>query len=57
MLLIVMLLDEREIKTLLEFKKNFQERVSELILITKNVEKTEDGITYVPVWKWLLQSR
>ncbi|MGP8323274.1 MAG: hypothetical protein ACT6FG_04715 [Methanosarcinaceae archaeon] len=42
---------------MLEFKKNFQERVSELILITKNVEKTEDGITYVPVWKWLLQSR
>ncbi|HJH32617.1 MAG TPA: ATP-binding protein [Methanosarcinaceae archaeon] len=47
---------EREIKALLEFKENFQERVSELILITRNVEKTENGITYVPVWKWLLES-
>ncbi len=49
-------IDEREIKALLEFKENFQERVSELILLTRNVERSEDGITYIPIWKWLLGS-
>jgi predicted AAA+ superfamily ATPase len=47
-------IDEREIKALLEFKENFGERVSELILLTRNVERSEDGITYIPIWKWLL---
>ncbi|MCG7849129.1 MAG: ATP-binding protein [ANME-2 cluster archaeon] len=47
-------IDEREIKALLEFKENFQGRVSELILLTRNVDKSEDGIMYVPIWKWLL---
>jgi len=49
-------IDEREIKSLLEFKEYFQERVSGLILLTRNVERSEDGITYVPIWKWLLGS-
>ena len=49
-------IDEREIKALLEFQENFKGRVSELILLTKNVERSEDGITYVPIWKWLLGS-
>ena len=49
-------IDEREIKALLEFKENFGERVSELILLTRNVERSEDGITYLPTWKWLLGS-
>jgi len=49
-------IDKREIKALLEFKENFQGRISELILLTRNVEKFEDGITYVPIWKWLLVS-
>ncbi|MCD4846099.1 MAG: DUF4143 domain-containing protein [Methanosarcinales archaeon] len=49
-------IDEREIKALLEFKENFQGRISELVLLTRNVEKSEDGITYVPIWKWLLGS-
>jgi hypothetical protein len=40
----------------LEFKENFQGRVSELILLTRNVDKSEDGITYIPIWKWLLGS-
>ena len=49
-------IDEREIKALLEFKEYFREIVSELILLTRNVERSEDGITYVPIWKWLLGS-
>ena len=49
-------IDEREIKALLELKENFQGRVSELILLTRNVDKSEDGITYIPIWKWLLGS-
>jgi predicted AAA+ superfamily ATPase len=49
-------IDEREIKALLEFKENFGKRVSELILLTRNVERSEDGITYIPIWKWLLGS-
>ena len=49
-------IEERETKALLEFKEQFEERVSELILITRNVSKSEDGITYVPVWKWVLGS-
>ncbi|TFG42996.1 MAG: ATP-binding protein [Bacteroidia bacterium] len=49
-------IDEREIKALLEFKENFEGRVSELILLTRNVDKSEAGITYVPIWKWLLAS-
>ena len=49
-------IDEREAKALLEFKENFKERVSELIMLTRNVEKSEDGITYTPIWKWLLES-
>ena len=47
-------IDEREIKALLEFKENFGEKVSELILLTRNVERLEEGITYIPIWKWLL---
>jgi predicted AAA+ superfamily ATPase len=49
-------IDEREIKALLEFKENFGERVLELILLTRNVERSEDGITYIPIRKWLLGS-
>jgi len=49
-------IDEREIKALLEFKENFGKRVSELILLTRNVDKSDGGITYVPIRKWLLGS-
>ena len=49
-------IDERDIKALLEFKENFREKVSELILLTRNVERSEGGITYIPIWKWLLGS-
>ncbi len=43
-----------ETGALLEFKEKFGEKVSELILLTKNLEKEEGGIRYVPVWKMVL---
>ncbi|VVB81991.1 Uncharacterised protein [uncultured archaeon] len=47
-------IDEREIKSLLEFKKEFN-KTKELILLTKDTEKQEQGIKYIPLWKWLLE--
>ena len=47
-------IDEREIRSLLEFKKEFN-KTKELILLTKNVEKKEKGIKFIPLWKWLLE--
>ena len=47
-------LDEREKRALLEFSGEFKPNVKELVLLTKNTEKTEDGISFIPLWKWLL---
>ncbi len=44
---------EREIKALLEFKKE-SPKTKELILLTKNTERIDKDIKYIPVWKWLL---
>ncbi len=44
---------ERETKGLLEFKKEYPE--SDLIIITKDIEKEENEIKYIPLWKWLLE--
>ena len=46
-------IDEREIKSLLDFRKKY-EKCIELIIITKDVEKEENGIKYIPIIKWLL---
>lgn len=46
---------ERETEGLLEFKKEFK-KADELILITKDIEKVENGIRFIPLWKWLLVS-
>jgi len=48
------LINEREINGLLEFKNNFKESVVKMIVITKDVEKSEKDIAYIPLWKWLL---
>ncbi|MCQ1534603.1 ATP-binding protein [Methanosarcina sp. KYL-1] len=45
-----------EIKPILAFSKAFGADVKELVLITKDTEKEEDGIKYIPLWKWLLDS-
>ncbi len=44
---------EREISALLEFKKQFKKTKS-LTILTKDLEKKEKNINFVPLWKWLL---
>ena len=46
-------INEREIKVLLDFKERFK-KTKEIIIITKNTEKKEQGIKFIPLWKWLL---
>jgi len=48
-------LQEREISSLLEFQKSFR-NVRDFILITKDLEKKEGKIKFIPLWKWLLHS-
>ena len=47
-------IDEREIKGLLEFKKKFK-KTKKMALLTKDLEKKEKGIYFIPLWKWLLE--
>ena len=47
-------IDEREIKALLKFKENFK-KTKEMIVITKDTEKKQQGIKFIPLWKWLLE--
>lgn len=47
-------INEREIKSLKECKEKFKGRIKTLTLITKDTEKEEEGIRFVPLWKWLL---
>jgi len=48
---------EREVSALKKFSKEeeFGPHIKELILLTKDTEKTENGITYIPLWKWMLE--
>ena len=46
-------IEERELMGLKDFKKIFKKN-KKMILLTKDVEKEEDGIIYIPLWKWLL---
>lgn len=46
-------IDKRETEALLEFNKSFK-KINELFLLTKNTEKNEHGIIFMPLWKWLL---
>ena len=43
----------REIKGLLEFKEKYKD--AKLMIITKELEKTENAIKYIPLWKFLLK--
>ena len=47
---------EREISGLLEFKKDFGDRVKELIIISRDIFIEKDAIRTVPYWKWLIES-
>ena len=46
----------RETQGLLEFKGKFK-RTGELLLLTKDIEKSEGGIRFMPLWKWLLEAK
>ncbi len=47
-------IEEREINALLEIKKTLK-KTKELILLTKDLEKYEQGIKFIPLWKWLIE--
>ena len=47
------IIPDREIKSLLEFKEEFQ-NVKNLILLTEDLQKEENGIKFIPLWKWLI---
>jgi len=44
---------DREAKSLLEFKQEFQ-NVKNLVLLTEDLQKEENGIKFIPLWKWLI---
>lgn len=48
---------DREIEGLQEFAEVFGESVKERIILTKDLEKDRDGISFIPLWKWLLHQR
>lgn len=48
-------IDEREIKSLNEFRKTFKAKTKKLLIITKSTEQRRGGIRLVPLWKWLLE--
>ena len=46
-------ISERETKAILNFKKKFK-KTKKLMIVTKDADKKENGIEYVPLWKLLL---
>ncbi len=47
-------IDKRETDGLLQFKENFR-KTSEMIVLTRDLEKEVHGIRFIPLWKWLLE--
>ncbi len=47
-------IDKRETEALLNFKKDFK-KTKELMVLTKDLEKQERGINFIPLWKWLIK--
>jgi len=47
-------INKRETNSLLEFKKKYKTKVKELIVITKDTAAKNKGITFIPLWVWLL---
>ena len=46
-------INKREKEGLYEFREEFP-KTKDLILLTKDTEKEENGIRMIPIWKWLL---
>ncbi len=49
-------LDEREVEALHLFKETYKSKVKQMIVITKDIEKKEEGIEFIPLYKWLLNA-
>lgn len=49
-------IEQREINSLLEFKKYFS-KTERLIIVTKDIYKKESDIEFIPLWRWILESR
>lgn len=47
---------ERETKALFEFKKKFK-KTKKMMILTKDIEKIEGGIIFVPLWKWMINEK
>src|SRR3989344_610201 len=47
-------INDREVKSLIEFKKEYKKKIKKIIIITNDLEKKEKGIEFIPLWKWLL---
>ena len=47
----------REKESLEEFKKEFGDLVKDQIILTLDVERVDAGITYIPLWKWLIKEK
>jgi hypothetical protein len=50
-------LGDGESNSLLEFQYSLGMRNADLVVITKDTEKVQRGISYIPLWKWLLNSQ
>ncbi|MDP2672835.1 MAG: ATP-binding protein, partial [Nanoarchaeota archaeon] len=46
-------ISEREMSSLNECRNTFQSKINELIIITKDTEKEQEGVKFIPLWKWL----
>jgi len=47
-------IDEREVRFLKEVKALFGKKLKEMLIITKDTEKKEQDITFIPLYKWFL---
>ena len=47
---------DREYEGLREFAKDFEGKIKELLVLTKDYEAKDGEITCIPLWKWLLVS-
>jgi predicted AAA+ superfamily ATPase len=47
---------DREYEGLKEFAKEFNGKINELLILTKDYEAREGKITCIPLWKWLLEN-
>jgi len=47
---------EREISSIIEFSVKYPKtKINKKIILTKDIERKEKEIEYIPIWKWLLE--